>query len=164
MNITFLNKEQARDYLYYSDSFKDYYNNTDTRTLKMKTGKSNRSINNYLDKLRNFSSREVDIITQCIKSLPKNSLNIADWRFIKFSNSIEKGWPFTIDNSIVVTSDFINYSDKKDLKYTLCHERIHILQFLFPKIFNDFIRERMGFRLITLSLWRVDGLLQFRIN
>jgi len=156
MNITFLTKTEARDYLYYSDTFKEYYNNTDTRTLKTKTGKANRSINNYLDKLQNFTENEINTITNVIRKLPKNPLNIADWKFIKFSNSIEKSWPFTIDNAIVVTSDFINYSDNKDLRYTLCHERIHILQFLFPKFFNDFIRDDMGFKMIKLKNHLID--------
>jgi len=82
------------------------------------------------------------------KSLKYPCISSTQWRFIKFSNILEKNMPFTLGQYIFLPEMFLNKMDKNInssnfLKNctTLLHEKIHIIQrnhqYEFNKLYPD---------------------------
>lgn len=149
MNIIFYNKIEAQQKLKESNIFKTYIDNINPVTSYTKTNKIVCSINTYLRKLENFTAEEKEKILKTLNSVDNCSIVNSKWEFVKLSTQIEKGWPFTVDNMIVLNRDVIKSSFPR-LKYTLCHEKIHTLQAKFPIYFNKFI-ESIGYQYITIK-------------
>lgn len=157
MEIIFYNKEKSINFLKNSDEFINYIKNTDELTFKEKTGvKEGRirtkisNIENYLYLIRDFSKKEKDYVTNIINSLPKQPMILNKWIFIKVSDRLEKGWPFTIEDTIVITNKFLRGSSIEELRYTLSHEKIHNLQWMYPNYFYS-IYKLYGFDTIPVS-------------
>ena len=78
------------------------------------------------------------------------------WKFALVSNSMEGGNPFTIHDTIVVStsmlSSIFSIWFKRDTEFiqssvinTLIHERIHILQKYYPEAFDELYTKYWGF-------------------
>ena len=68
---------------------------------------------------------------------------MGNWYFIKISSQLNNGWPFTVGNKIIISSECLSQSETS-LRYTLSHERIHTLQWTYPKLFDKVINQ-LGF-------------------
>lgn len=150
MEIIFLDREDGISFLGTSKVFLNYFNNLDYRTLPKKTGNSNIDINHYLDNIVNFSEANKKLITKIIKTLLPHPLVYGKWEFVKIDPKIELGWPFTIENKIIV-SDNILGEYNNHLLYTLAHERIHTLQYKYPSLFEEVINN-MGFIYLPIKI------------
>jgi hypothetical protein len=116
----------------------------------------NKLLDFYRKNLLQFSQNEKDSLikhTYFIKKTVKYSkIKNFNWKFIKFSNILEKNMPFTMDEYIFLPEIFLNnlnFNDnylKMENSDTLIHECIHIIQRkhqdkfdkIYPKIFNCF--------------------------
>lgn len=90
----------------------------------------------YKDGIHEFSSNEKKMIFNICKIVDKytdknKNLNNIPWKFVKQANDIEKGWPHTLGDVIILTSDFFKLNNKTQVK-TLLHEKIHIYQRYYP--------------------------------
>ena len=69
----------------------------------------------------------------------KNNTNIPvmkTWNLIKISSDMDWGFPYTIDNYIVISDDFITNGLTEQMLSTLFHEQFHIYQRKYPIIFK----------------------------
>lgn len=69
----------------------------------------------------------------------KNNTNIPvmkTWNLIKISSNMDWGFPYTINNYIVISDDFITNTTTKQMLSTLFHEQFHIYQRKYPMIFK----------------------------
>jgi len=111
----------------------------------------------YKKNLLQFSKHEKNVLMEHIQFIRKNTINFPKikyfrWKFIKFSNILEKNMPFTMDEYVFLPEEFINNLNFKDINLklensdTLIHECIHIIQRkhqynfnkIYPRIFNCF--------------------------
>ena len=111
MEIIFYNSQDAITFLQNSVEFITYLKNTNSKTLPEKTGSTELNINTYLNRVKDFTTNEIIHIKKIINNLPNSALISDTWNLIKVSNNLEKSWPFTIENTIVVTSLFLKQSN-----------------------------------------------------
>lgn len=88
----------------------------------------------YKEGITKFTQNEkITLNSMCnsIDKIIKNTKRLVNlqWKFAKQSSSIENGWPHTLGDVIILSSDFFNSSNQK---ITLLHEKIHIYQRVFP--------------------------------
>jgi len=95
----------------------------------------------------NFTEADKFKINNVLNSLKKRIMNFNNknntnfpvmktWNLIKISSDIDWGFPYTIDNYIVISDDFITNVSKKQMLSTLFHEQFHIYQRKYPIIFK----------------------------
>lgn len=116
-------------------------------------------INIYINNVLFFSRNEKNIITNWIhiinnKYYQFNKLNNIKWNFVKLSTHMELSKPFTLQNTIFLTNHI--FKDKNPL-YTLIHEKIHIIQRLYPEIFEFVYIANLGLiptNVIFTKFWK----------
>ena len=146
MKIHFLSKQQAILFLRKSKKFQQYCNITHKKTFHIKFGNSKIKTvqDTFLNRVVDFPPHTKQKITKSISILPSSPLTNIKWVFICLKDNTEQNWPFTIQNSILCTSKFVNYLSTKQLSETMAHERIHNLQYLYPVPFHT-LYESLGF-------------------
>ena len=120
--------------------------------------------NFYCSHILEFSSLEKKYISELIlKTMNRSSykqLNkyFVDWKLIKVDSLFEDGLPHTIDKYIVIPDNFvtelINLMKKnkieeaiKNYGSTLTHEQIHVLQRIYPRLFNQLYTKYWRYKL-----------------
>ena len=117
--------------------------------------KTNQSINRqvildtYIQSTVPFSSQEKNIIQLHIELINQNMpfLSKTPWKFIKLTNQLEKNMPFTLGHFIFLPEkmvDNLSFEPKAHHLDTLIHEKIHVLQRMYPTLFHSFYQENLG--------------------
>jgi len=139
--------------------FKNYIKHFTYKEAVIKTNNklNHYTINNivhfYLNNIITLTNYERKILYKHIQFIDnkcakfKKIFNIP-WNIIVLSNNIEKGMPFTLGHYIFLPKKYIDnlikYKFNKDIFLnncdTLLHEKIHILQRIFPIIFKQFYK------------------------
>ena len=114
----------------------------------------------YTDNILNFTESEKIAITKCVKYIKKEGnkydfLTNLSWNFVKLSNKIEKGMPFTLGKHIYFSTKFLDeivkiteYNDNKNfIEFcdTLIHEKIHIIQRTNEELFYNFYKNDLNY-------------------
>lgn len=61
-------------------------------------------------------------------------LNSIPWKFCKLDANYENGWPHTLEDVIIIPSDFLSKDTSRNkIIETLIHEKIHVFQRLYQK-------------------------------
>ena len=148
--------------------FKDYIKNllkSSNKILSIKVNKLlinidfNYLLNIYINNVIFFSYNEKIIITNWISKINSNynqfnKFNNIKWNFVKLSTNMELSKPFTLQNTIFLTNDI--FKDSKPI-YILIHEKIHIIQRLYPTIFQCLYTANLGLipaNIIFTDFWR----------
>lgn len=116
-----------------------------------------KALNSYKTKVKNFTENEkiylnkkVEILRKAIQEFNKkynfNFPVMKQWNFIKLCDSMDWGYPYTVNKYIVLPSNFLDW-EKRSLVSTLFHEQFHIYQRMFPKQFTQFYNS-LGFEKI----------------
>lgn len=107
----------------------------------------------YKKNVMEFTEDEKQYLTDGVNYLfthHKNKLPlIRAWNFIKLHESIDWGYPFTLDNYIVLSSKVIS-GNTKEMARLLFHEQLHIIQRNEKKIFSDFYVKQWKFKKFDL--------------
>jgi len=130
-NIIFVSKEYINIIIDESNYF-NRMNNIDLLVRDVNTIPSYIKI--YKDGITEFTKEEKKILNTMCNSINKNIKNTKNlvnlqWKFAKQSSNIENGWPHTLGDVIILSSNFFNSSNQK---ITLLHEKIHIYQRIYP--------------------------------
>lgn len=98
----------------------------------------------YKDGYKSFSDEERNILitmtnqlNNILKTKYKNIYSIP-WKFAKLDFNLEKGYPHTHSDVIILSMTFFNL-DNATMIETLLHEKIHIYQRLYPLYTQDLI-------------------------
>lgn len=148
--------------------FKNYIQsllNSSNKILSVKVNKQliytnfDNLLNIYFNNILFFSSNEKHIIINWISKIRNNynqfsKFNDTKWNFVKLSTNIELSMPFTLQNTIFLTENIFN-----DLNpiYTLIHEKIHVMQRLYPSIFEFVYTANLGLiptNIIFIDFWK----------
>ena len=166
--IQFLDVQNTID-ISLKNAIKLYHANFHKKELLFKTSKKYNILNTdsnkgirltstqfYINNFIRFTNKEKDLLKIHIKYINKLTLDFpcivsTNWKFIKFSNILEKNMPFTLDQYIFLPEIYINglNSDISSLVFfencnILLHEQFHIIQRnnqyklnkIYPKIFG----------------------------
>ena len=98
-------------------------------------------INTYIAAFMEFTPAEKDRLTKLVSMI--HYAPHVPWKFAKVSSAIEKGFPHTLED-VIVLSDTSLAHDDRSLTETLIHEKVHILQRREPAHAADYIK-RWGF-------------------
>jgi hypothetical protein len=98
-------------------------------------------MNTYSDAFEEFTPAEKTRLTRLISKI--RYAPHVPWKFAKVSTTIEKGFPHTLEDVIVLTNTSLAHGDFS-LTETLIHEKVHILQRKDPAHAAEFIK-RWGF-------------------
>jgi hypothetical protein len=119
----------------------DFFNNMNSSDLLVR--KSN-NMNEYLKKYqfgyRVFTMQQKKILANIVNIIDKkidkyiNFKNIK-WIFVKIDTNLENSFPHTIENVIVLSNNFFNYSFDSQIN-TIIHEKVHIYQRMYPEYIN----------------------------
>lgn len=107
----------------------------------------------YNDNIRQFTNQQKshlthltqEVNTSTAKSFP--IMNKIQWKFAKVDVSIEKGWPHTLGDVIILSNKFFEEIDYKKQLEILLHEKIHVFQRLMPIETNNLI-DAWGFSVV----------------
>lgn len=120
----------------------------------------------YINNLSYFDAKETNIIKNIIDKIDKlYNIKITKyfknipWKFIKQSTIIENGWPHTLGDVIVLSSDFFNLDEKNQI-LILIHEKIHIYQRLYPIETHKLIHNYLNFEVTN----KIQNILNARNN
>ncbi len=90
----------------------------------------------YKDGYKDFTDVEKDLLisltntlNESLKQTPK--LYSIPWKFAKIDFNLEKGFPHTHSDTIVLSNNFFALEEKSMIE-TLLHEKIHVYQRLYP--------------------------------
>lgn len=130
-NIIFVSKEYINQIIDESNYF-NRMNNIDLLVRDVNSTSSYKKL--YKEGITNFTKDEKNILNTLCNSIDesiKNTKKLVNfkWKFAKLSSTIENGWPHTLGDVIILSSDFFNSSNQK---ITLLHEKIHIYQRIYP--------------------------------
>lgn len=108
----------------------------------------------YLSSIKNFTYSEKQNLNYLINDVEnsvekyKKFRNQFEWNLVKLDNKIEWGMPFTLGNYIFLPEHVLKLSDTQ-LKSTLLHEQVHILQRRHQDRFNFLYERILGFKKIN---------------
>jgi len=136
----FINPTEGTEYLKNLEEFNYYIRNTpkeqysfisDGLLNENNTEEEYRKF--YLSQLRPWLTIEISKINKGLIQLYKETDYYkrtwdTPWRFIKFSDKLEGGMPFTLGNVIMMPEKIINREIDEEYLETLLHEKMHILQ------------------------------------
>lgn len=94
----------------------------------------------YCDAVLEFTEEDKIALTQVIQKFPE--LARRSWKFLKLADHLDWGYPFTLNNTIVLPSKQI----KNITPETLMHESIHIEQRMNPAYFTTFYEQEWKYR------------------
>jgi hypothetical protein len=114
--------------------------------------KSN-NMNEYLKKYqlgyRAFTMQQKTILADIVNIIDNkinkyiNFKNI-NWIFVKIDTNLENSYPHTIENVIILSNNFFNYSFDSQIN-TIIHEKVHIYQRMYPEYIN-ILYNKWGFK------------------
>jgi hypothetical protein len=87
----------------------------------------------YINAYDTFTNDErnviIELVNEANNKLKKAFTNLykIPWKFCKLNNTIENGFPHTLGDTIIISSNLFNLPHLKVLK-TLIHEKVHIYQ------------------------------------
>jgi hypothetical protein len=134
----------------------DFFNNMNSSDLLVR--KSN-NMNEYLKKYqfgyRVFTMQQKKILANIVNIIDKkidkyiNFKNIK-WIFVKIDTNLENSFPHTIENVIVLSNNFFNYSFDSQIN-TIIHEKVHIYQRMYPEYIN-ILYSNWGFKKTDITI------------
>lgn len=98
-------------------------------------------MNTYITAFMEFSPAEKTRLTKLVSMI--HYAPHIPWNFAKVSSAIEKGFPHTLEDTIVLSDTSLAHNDHMLIE-TLIHEKVHILQRREPAHAAEFIK-RLGF-------------------
>ena len=99
-------------------------------------------MNTYIAAFIEFTPAEKSRLTKLVSTI--HYAPHIPWNFAKVSSVIEKGFPHTLED-VIVLSDTSLAHDDRSLTETLIHEKVHILQRKDPTYAAEYIK-RWGFK------------------
>lgn len=134
----------------------DFFNNMNSYDLQVRKSNNN---NEYLKKYqlgyRTFTKQQKKILDNIVNII-ENKINKYDnfknikWIFVKIDTNLENSYPHTIENVIVLSDNFFNYSFKSQIN-TIIHEKIHIYQRIYPEYIH-ILYNKWGFKKINFTI------------
>ena len=134
----------------------DFFNNMNSSDLLVR--KSN-NMNEYLKKYqigyRVFSMQQKTILANIVNIIDKKIIKYINfknikWIFVKIDTNLENSFPHTIENVIVLSNNFFNYSFESQIN-TIIHEKVHIYQRMYPEYIN-ILYSKWGFKKTDITL------------
>lgn len=128
----------------------DYFNNMNNYDLQVrKSYNKNEYLKKYQLGYEPFTIKQkkkllnvVNIINNNIKKY--NNFKNIKWIFVKINTNLENSFPHTIENVIILSNNFFNYSIKDQIN-TIIHEKVHIYQRMYPE-YIDILYTNWGFK------------------
>ena len=104
----------------------------------------------YIDGVKDFTPREKIIITSLVNEIqpllsPYGKLANVPWKFAKIDQSLENGYPHTLQDIIFLPENVFHIYDKNTLRKTILHEQIHVYQRKYPIETNVLICRFWGY-------------------
>lgn len=80
----------------------------------------------YMLAVRSFSTSERTRLLSIINNGPR--LRARTWKFVKVADFMDFGFPYTLNDVVVLPSSFLTRHDENEIAVTLLHESFHIDQ------------------------------------
>lgn len=148
--VNILSKSQGEKVF---EKYKDTSNYKDKEIIarsNLKVKNKNDMKRFYIDNVRNFTADEkreiIDAVNYIFRNYGKKMPLIKEWNIIKVSRDVDWGFPFTMDNYIILPEGTI----KSSLAKTLFHEQIHIIQRRRKDVFRKYYQDIWGFESYNL--------------
>lgn len=170
VDIEFLEKKIACSVLKSSKKYFEYLNKNDLEARNIihynasniDRPTTNSILNHYCSSVLEFTETERTKIKSVVNYIYRNTSSkflgyFKKWRFAKFSNSIENGYPHTHGNVIFVSQNLVDNLVKSyntplditkisDLVDTFIHEKVHVLQRNHPEKFEKLYSKYWHFK------------------
>ena len=133
----------------------DFFNNMNSSDLQVRKSNNN---NEYLKKYqlgyRAFTMQQKKILENIVNIIENkiykyNNFKNIKWIFVKIDTNLENSFPHTIENVIVLSNNFFNYSFQSQIS-TIIHEKVHIYQRIYPEYIN-ILYNRWGFKKVEVD-------------
>ena len=152
----------------YVEQLRDF--ETNIKINVSKSNKINKSIvlKTYLSSIKNFTLNEKETIKFLINQIINDVNEFPtlyyqfNWKFVKLDSNIEWGMPFTLGEYIFLPENIFSMNDEQ-LKSTLLHEQIHVIQRKNQTRFNQLYDKILGFKKID-SCIKGEHLDKYRIT
>jgi hypothetical protein len=104
-------------------------------------------VNSYIP----FTPQEKTLLKHLISKIdahldPFKNINNIAWKLCKIEKTMEKGYPHTLEDVIILSPRFFDMN-KHDQETTLLHEKIHVFQRKYPIETHKLILDVMGFQI-----------------
>jgi hypothetical protein len=134
----------------------DFFNNMNSSDLQVRKSNNN---NEYLKKYqlgyRAFTMQQKKILENIVNIIENkiskyNNFKNIKWIFVKIDTNLESSFPHTIENVIVLSNNFFNYSFESQIN-NIIHEKVHIYQRIYPEYIN-ILYNNWGFKKTDISI------------
>lgn len=119
------------------------------------TFSSSSYMKSYASSLRPFTSDEkaelgelVDLVDQRL-GMGAKRIKAIPWKFAKVTRDIERGWPHTLGDVIVLSPEFFKSTDEYSKAETLLHEKFHVYQREFPELTEKLVVNSWNYMRVT---------------
>lgn len=97
----------------------------------------------YMQFVRRFSINEMTRLQSIVEHSPR--LRARTWKFVKLDDSMDFGFPYTLNDVVVLPSSFLAQHDEREAAVTLLHESFHIDQRANQPRFDSFYKRQWGY-------------------
>lgn len=106
----------------------------------------------YKDSIQDFEQGEKYILKTLVAKIDMytrrfDRLHSLPWKLCKISANIEKGYPHTLGDVIILSATFFDMSENEKL-ITLLHEKMHVYQRSYPIQAEQLITNYWGFKVV----------------
>lgn len=113
-------------------------------------------IRQYMLAVRSFSEDERRRLRAIIQLFPE--LRARAWKFVKVASYMDFGYPYTLEDVVILPSTFLRHHSRHEAAVTLLHESLHIEQRADPSRFNRYYKTVWGYTrpkrlLIPMDIW-----------
>lgn len=146
-SVTFVSKK----YMDYVVQNSPYFKRMSREDLQVRQANNEQEyISMYISGVKEFTEKEKDMIRTLITNVEiflerYKNINSISWKICKMSKDIERGFPHTLEDVIVLSDNFFDLSYEQQM-LILVHEKIHIFQRLFPAETND----------LVMNIWKFE--------
>jgi hypothetical protein len=123
--------------------------------IARKSGSSEDYKKKYYNALIAFNNADKSKLERCIKNIDHKirtykKVYAIEWKFAKVSNDIELGYPHTLEDTIVVSPQFLE-TPEDQMMITLLHEKIHIYQRKYPLETEELILNVLDYQIKSVN-------------
>lgn len=143
--ISFVTKQEFKEKMRFSANY--FSNLTQLDLIARGATTQEEYIKAYANAYRDFTDAEkkrletlVTLANGILDSKTYHGFRAIPWKFAKVDNGLENGYPHTLYDTIIVTSELLQGSDNDIIK-TLLHEKVHVFQRFNPIVVRELLRD-----------------------
>lgn len=167
-----LDKEAIKEFVLKNPQYYNY----SIKEAKLRTGLDTNDITElnkfYIDAYEPLNEEEFKVLVKYIKEADEKVKKIVsrvglqdkniEWKFIKMKKGTDWNFPNTKADVIILPQSA--FKEPKQLFNTLVHEKLHIYQRKFPKVFTKYYADKYQFKPLILNDEQLESISELNIE